>query len=183
MAENTRNYQQREADRVEMNRLALAGVSQADIASQFGVSQPQVAYDLKAVRTRWEQSSSMDISASREYELTLLANVERRAGEGLDRAELKGDECAAVRFQAVLLKVSEQRSRLVGLFANLPAQPKEPQTDAQQQARLEHLRRIFRAKVIDEYEEDMRTAQANAGADTTSVAANAEPPATPIASA
>ena len=78
-----------------------------------------IAYDLKVVRSRWTNTMSMDIDAARDKELNLLAEVERRAWEGWERAERDGDG-AGVRYAAVLLKLSEQRSALLGL----PNQPR-----------------------------------------------------------
>lgn len=144
MAATKRSYQQIEADRLEMNRLALAGVPQAEIAERFGLSQPQVAYDLKVVRSRWTNTMNMDIDAAREKELNLLAEVERRAWEGWERAERDGDG-GGVRYAAVLLKLSEQRSVLLGLPDHPPkiAVP----DDVAKTERLQKIQWAFRQKV------------------------------------
>lgn len=136
MAATKRNYQQIEADRVEMNRLALAGVSQAEIAGRFGVSQPQVAYDLRAVRERWKESTNMNLEAARNRELALLDRVEACSWEGWERAERDGDG-GGVRYAAVLLRVSEQRAALLDLPNNPPkvAMPDDA-------AKAERLRRV-----------------------------------------
>lgn len=144
MAENKRNYQQIEQDRVEMNRLALAGVPQTEIATRFGVSQPQVAYDLRVVRQRWKETANMNIEAARERELALLDKIEDEAWGGLARAELRGDG-GEVRFAAILLKTSEQRANLLGLFEN-PPKPTVA-ADGAKQHLLERLRVAFTAKI------------------------------------
>lgn len=146
MAQNTRNYQQIEQDRVEMNRLALAGVPQAEIATRFGVSQPQVAYDLRVVRQRWKETANMNIEAARQRELALLDKIESEAWEGLERAELRGDG-GEVRFAAILLKTSEQRANLLGLFENPPIPKLSEVAGGLDPRYLERFRAVYEAKL------------------------------------
>lgn len=145
MAANTRNYQQREADRLKMNELALSGVPQAEIAGQFGVTQAQVCYDLKIVRARWQDAASFDLQTARERELGLLDGVEEEAWEGLATAKLSGDG-GAVRFLVTLLKTSEQRASLLGLPDN-PPKPTSPADDAGKQQRFAAIRKAYEAKI------------------------------------
>lgn len=149
MAANSRNYQRREADRRSMNELALAGVPQAEIAGQFGVSQPQVAYDLRVVRERWNQTTSMNLEAARDRELALHDKIEEEAWEGLARAKLRGDG-GEVRFLVILLKASEQRASLLGLPDN-PPKPTLPANDIGRQQRFAAIRSAFAAKVLRDY--------------------------------
>lgn len=149
MAQNTRNYQQIEQDRVEMNKLALAGVPQAEIATRFGVSQPQVAYDLRVVRQRWKETASMNIEAARERELALLDRIEGEAWDGLGRAELRGDG-GEVRFAAILLKTSEQRANLLGLFENPPIPKPSGAACGLDQHEFERIRKLWKAKLLSE---------------------------------
>jgi len=145
MAKNARNYQQRESDRLEMNRLALAGVPQAEIAGRFGISQPQVSYDLKIVRARWQDAASFDLQAARERELGLIDRVEDEAWEGLEIAKLSGDG-GTVRFMVVLLRASEQRANVLGLHDN-PPKPTAPADDGAKRQRFEAIRKAYEAKI------------------------------------
>ncbi len=150
MAANKRNRQQIEADRLEMNRLALAGVSQAEIAGQFGVSQPQVAYDLSVVRQRWKETTNMDLENTRNRELALLDKVEECAWSGWEHAERDGDTGGASRFALIILKASDQRAALLNLPGNPPTFT-APADDAGRQQRLERIRAAFAAKVLRDY--------------------------------
>lgn len=165
MAANKRNTQQIESDRVKMNLLALADVPQADIAKQFGVSQPQVSYDLNVVRERWKATTTVDLEAARQRELDLLETTERRLWEGWNRAEREEDNGAAVRFAAVLLKLSEQRATMLGLDDN-PPKP-APVDEAAREALLKRLQQAFRDKVSRELRAEMAAATSSVTATTT----------------
>ena len=52
MAQTKRTPIQRERDLLEISSLYLRGITQAEIASQLGVSQQQVSYDLKILQRR-----------------------------------------------------------------------------------------------------------------------------------
>lgn len=166
MAANSRNYQQREADRLEMNRLALAGVPQAEIARQFGVSQAQVCYDLKIVRARWRDAASFDREAVRAREIDFLDTLEEETWLNYERAKGREDGGEA-RCALVLLKISEQRCKLLGLLDN-PPQPAPPANDPAKQERLVAIRRAFAAKVLRDHAAKEKEA-------VMLVAANAEP--------
>lgn len=149
MAANKRNYQQIEADRIEMNRLALAGMPQAEIADRFDVSQPQVAYDLRIVRERWTDATNTDLESARRRELDLLQRVE---DEGLEFWQRTGDP----RFLAICLKAGEQRAKLLGLNDHPPDFKANADT-SERRALLQRIKEAFRQKVRREVLAELRS--------------------------
>jgi hypothetical protein len=65
------------ADRERMARLSLEGWTQTEIALEMGLSQPQVCYDLKAVRRKWIKDAVRDMDVIKRRELARIDKLER----------------------------------------------------------------------------------------------------------
>jgi len=76
MAAPRRTQIQIERDRVEIARLYLQGIIQADIADRLGMTQPMVSYDLKAIRAKWLESTLVDFNERISIELAKIDNLE-----------------------------------------------------------------------------------------------------------
>lgn len=87
MAKNKRTPHQIEADRAEISRLYLMHHSQAEIASKLGLSQPQISYDLAAVRQRWRKETCMDIDTAKAEALAKLDEVERNCWRAWEKSK------------------------------------------------------------------------------------------------
>jgi hypothetical protein len=68
--------QQREAHLANVARLYLTGHLQVEIATQTGVSQQQISYDLKVLQKRWRESSGVDFNEAKQRELARIDNLE-----------------------------------------------------------------------------------------------------------
>ena len=72
-----RSQDQIRKDRAEIARLYLERKTQAEIGERLGLSRQQIAYELKAVRAEWLQSSLMDFNTRKAEELARIDALER----------------------------------------------------------------------------------------------------------
>ena len=94
MAENlkpdTRNKAKGPADRdarlQEVARLYLKGRYQSEIATELGVSQQQVSYDLKSIQKLWRESAVRDFDSHQSEELKKIDHLERTYWDGWSRS-------------------------------------------------------------------------------------------------
>lgn len=77
MPANTRTKEQIKSDRLEVARLYLQGRYQHEIAQLLGVSQQQIAYDLKAVQVEWRNVPRLQLTELKQKELARLDVLER----------------------------------------------------------------------------------------------------------
>ena len=83
----TNSEDQREQRLANIAKLYLMGQTQAAIGRQFGVSQPQICYDLKIVRTRWLESSIRNFDDAKAEELAKIDRVEAEFWAAWDRSQ------------------------------------------------------------------------------------------------
>ena len=74
-----RNKNQRQLDLVTTAELYCQGVSQYVIAEQMGVSQPNIAKDLKAIQQEWAERRVASFDQHVSNELAKIDNLERGA--------------------------------------------------------------------------------------------------------
>ena len=91
MAQTKRTPIQRERDLLEISGLYLRGITQAEIASQLGVSQQQVSYDLKILQRRWLAESVAKIDERKARELAKVDRLEREYWEAWERSKLDAE--------------------------------------------------------------------------------------------
>ena len=130
MACTKRNQHQLAHDRLEISRLYLRGLTQADIAARTGVSQPQISYDLRIVRQDWRDSALKEWGERLAEEAARLDLVERENWEAWHRSK-EGGRDGNSRFLNGVLSCVAQRVRLFGLAQyDVRAIPKAPPDDA-----------------------------------------------------
>lgn len=114
MARTKRNRHQLGSDRLEISRLYLRGLTQAEIATRLGVSQPQISYDLRVVRVEWQASAANQLGERLAEETARLDLVEREYWEAWHRST-EGGKDGNSRFLNGILSCVAQRIRLYGL--------------------------------------------------------------------
>src|SRR5689334_9369751 len=96
MARPKRSKVQREKDLATIAQAYLQGDTQADIAARIGVSQPQIAYDLKTLQERWRTASMIDFGERKATELARIDVLERQYWESwkksLDERQVSNTE-------------------------------------------------------------------------------------------
>ena len=131
--------------RQKVAELALQSWTQESIAQELGISQSQVAADLKKTRQSWRESAIRDFEAARHEELARLARIEResmaaweRSKQPLQTATVNGEAGAQKarrtvkhqngdpRFLDIALRCSEARRQIVGLDAPTKIAPTTP---------------------------------------------------------
>ncbi len=102
-----------EKDRVRIAEWYLQGETQADIAEELGVSQPQISYDLKAIRKEWLKSSLIDFNEAKARELAKIDNIEITYWQAWDRSnKAKRTETTTVRGedgQTISITIKEEQ--------------------------------------------------------------------------
>jgi len=78
-----------ELRRHEVGRLYVRGFTQAEIASQMGVTQPVIHHELKALGLEWVKSAAMDFQARQAEELARLDMVEAEAWKEWERSKAR----------------------------------------------------------------------------------------------
>jgi hypothetical protein len=125
--------------------LFLQGWSQDAIGRELGISQPQVAGDLKKVRESWRQSAIRDFDAARDQELARIQRLEREAWAAWERSQQPSQTAVVdgqvgaqrakrtvkhqhgdARFLDVVLRCIEARRQLLGLDAPAKIAPTTP---------------------------------------------------------
>src|SRR5262249_41025829 len=78
---------QRQHDRTVIARLYLEGKTQAEIGEQIGVSQQQVAYDLKKIKAEWREQRTFDYTQIQNKQLAKIDLIEQEAWEAFRRSQ------------------------------------------------------------------------------------------------
>jgi hypothetical protein len=125
--------------------LLLQSWTQEAIAQELGVSQAQVAADLKKIRRAWQESSIRDFDAARNLELERLARIERESWAAWQRSQ-QPSQSATVngeagsqkakrtvkhqygdpRFLDIALRCNDARRKLLGIDAPTKIAPTTP---------------------------------------------------------
>lgn len=84
----SRTKDQKKRDRAIIADMYLKGYNQFDIGDEVGISQPQVAYDLKVIRKLWVESTLRDFDEAKAKELTKLDKLEQEAWEAWERSKI-----------------------------------------------------------------------------------------------
>jgi transcriptional regulator with XRE-family HTH domain len=114
MASTKRNQHELAHDRLEISRLYLRGLTQAEIAARMGVSQPQICYDLRLVRRGWQASAVKEWGERLAEETARLNMVEHENWEAWHRSK-EGGRDGNPRFLNGALSCIAQRVRLFSL--------------------------------------------------------------------
>ena len=132
MATRTRDSAQLEKDRALTANMVLSGMGHAEIAAKLGVSRQQIVYDMKVIRQRWQDKTTMDLTDAKSQELARIDRLEQvywdawglqcedkvyenKDGGGFFRVRQFGDPA----LLAGILKCVERRCKLLGLDAPL----------------------------------------------------------------
>lgn len=91
-----RSRAQRQRDLDQISALYLKGWRQVDIAEEIGVTQQQIAYDLKEIHARWRESSVRNLDEAKAMELARLDELEREYWAAWERS--KGEKTKARQF-------------------------------------------------------------------------------------
>jgi hypothetical protein len=86
MASKSRKPLERERDLREVAALYLHGLVQHEIAQRLHVSRQQIAYDLKLLQRRWQESALADFHAKKASELAKVDELERTYWEAWERS-------------------------------------------------------------------------------------------------
>jgi predicted transcriptional regulator len=92
MAATKRNDLQIVKDRVRISELYLSGKSQAHIASELGLTQQMVSYDLSELRRSWTDRAVNALEAARAEELAKIDNLEREYWDAWQSSKKEGVE-------------------------------------------------------------------------------------------
>ena len=133
MAQMTRNSARREQDRATTASMVLSGVGHAEIAEKLGISRQQVTYDMRVIRQRWQDRTTMDLTYAKAQEVAGIDRLERVYWDAWDLqclpqliVDKDSGEVASVIPQtgdptilAGILKCIDRRCKLLGLDAPL----------------------------------------------------------------
>ena len=86
MAKTKRSKIKREEDLRRISALYLQGKTQSEIADSLGLSQPQISYDLKAIRKRWREDTTIDLDEHKNRELERIDILERTYWQAWERS-------------------------------------------------------------------------------------------------
>jgi predicted XRE-type DNA-binding protein len=86
VAAKKRTLFERERDLERVTDLHCRGLSQRAIAEQLQVSQPQIAYDMKRLQKRWQESAQEKLERYKAEQLARIDHVERIAWEAWERS-------------------------------------------------------------------------------------------------
>lgn len=98
--------------REKVAELHLKGYSRDSIAVELGVGQGTVSNDLAAVRREWAETANEKLEALKDEELARLRAVDLAAWLGYQRT-------GSPSFLRVIIKSSEQRSKMLGLIRDV----------------------------------------------------------------
>lgn len=79
---------QRDADRVTIARLYLAGRVQTEIAAELGLDQSQISRELRTIQEEWRQRYAAEIEALKARELARIDELERVAWDAWERSKV-----------------------------------------------------------------------------------------------
>lgn len=91
MPAKTRTKEQIKSDRLEVAQLYLQGRFQHEIAQLLGVSQQQIAYDLKAVQVKWRDVPEFELSELKVKQLAKIDILEREYWEAWQNSKKPKD--------------------------------------------------------------------------------------------
>ena len=100
MAATKRTQIQIDKDRLEIARLYLKGIIQADIAARLGMTRQMVGYDLKAIQAQWLQSSLVAFDQRISIELAKIDNLEIEYWEAWERSKQVKESSSAKVIQS-----------------------------------------------------------------------------------
>lgn len=100
--------------RAKVAKLVHARVPQYEIATLLRVSPGTVSYDVKWLKEQWRKEALMDTAEQIERELTELAVWEARLA---DEAGLPENKKTIPLYVDRILKIKDQRAKLLGLYA------------------------------------------------------------------
>lgn len=112
-----RSKLEREAGFLRISELYLKGKSQAAIASALGISQAQVCYDMRHVRSTWLKATAMNLDEAKAKELAAIDNTEREAWEAWERS-LQDDVTKQKREKSVTVRQKDFDENIIELPAN-----------------------------------------------------------------
>ncbi len=72
--------------RAKVSRLYRCGKPQYELAEEFGVSQPTISLDLKAIRAEWLEQAKADTEIRYAEELAKIDNIERTCWEHFEKS-------------------------------------------------------------------------------------------------
>lgn len=84
----SRTKDQKKRDRAIIADMYLKGFNQFDIGDEVGISQPQVACDLKVIRKQWLESTIKDFDEAKAKELAKLDTLEQEAWGAWEQSKL-----------------------------------------------------------------------------------------------
>ena len=116
MAANKRTKTGREEALARVADLDRMGYGQVAMARMLGVSQPQVCYDLKAVRSRYRETQLAKVEEAVNEKLAQLRDVRCEAWEAWERSKEEG-KLPDSGFLAIVLKALQAERDLLGLDA------------------------------------------------------------------
>lgn len=122
MPANTRTKAQREKDLETTAALYLQGWTQLRIAERLNLTRQQIGYDLKAIFTRWRESSVRDFDEKRAEELAKVNHVEQTYWDSWEQSRKPNKaglptEPGDPRFLSGVERCIERRCKLLGLDA------------------------------------------------------------------
>ena len=145
--------------RQKVAELYLRRRTQAQIASELGVSQATVCGDLQAIQQEWKASAVRDFDLARQIELQKIDLVERTCWESFDRslkplqtADITGDgpqgktkrrirnQNGDPRFLAQILQCTIHRRALLGLDSPTLITVSEEQLNEEIEREVERIR-------------------------------------------
>lgn len=152
MAAPKRTKDERERDLAKLAENYLHGMSQWQIAQEFGVSQAQICRDLQTLRKRWLESSLRDFDELKAQELAKIDQLEAEywaawqrsvgqkqkkttertnaQGGARDKAAIHTEEMTGdPRYLQGVERCIERRCKLLGLDAPAKVAPTDPTGD------------------------------------------------------
>jgi len=156
MAHPKRTKIQRERDRREISRLYLMGFSQTVIPyelqkitkAHYILSQPMINYDLKKIKTSWQEARIFDFDLAIKEQLEKIAVLEAESWEAWRQSK---DPLGDPRYLKQVQRCIDRRCKLLGLdeipkLKNLPTDQKEPPSDELTEKQLEILASLLERK-------------------------------------
>jgi hypothetical protein len=129
MASNKRTPFERENDLLKISELYLKGKTQFEIGASLGVSQSQISYDLRVLRSRWVAASVQNIDRIKAEQLAKLDKLEVSYWEAWNKSispvqvvdkegnVLTVDQSGDPRFLQGIERIIEQRRKVFGMDA------------------------------------------------------------------
>lgn len=149
MAAPKRTKFERENDLQRITGMYLQHMTQAEIATELKLSQPQIKYDLDEIKRRWREDTKIDLDAAKQKELARLEQLEhtywqawKRSLKPLKKVRIEkkfGEVDKTIRTREQLLGIPaylegvvrciQERSKLLGIYAPVKQDVKIDFTD------------------------------------------------------